>query len=191
MYKVFSTVFGLTGERMKSVLRVNRWAAVALLAVVLAGCSMTKVHREHSLVQAAAGGGGARVYFLRPETERRMGFPDNPVQLGLNDEPLMELARGEYTVVSLVPREYTLTVSNQTEAGSYWEVKTLSRNYSFEFSAGSTYFIVLRVVDGEFRGVHFVAEAVDIADAQRLASRLRAVSVSADQQIERIPLTKG
>ncbi len=163
----------------------------AIIALLVAGCSMTKVHREHPLVQAAAEGVGARVYFLRPETERRMGFPDNPVRLVLNDEPLMSLGRGEYTVVNLVPRDYSLAVSNETEAGTHWDVKTITRDYSFTFQPGETYFVVVRAVDGEFRGVHFVAETVDIGDAQRLAARLRAVSVSSDQQIERIPLTKG
>lgn len=150
---------------------------------------MTKLNKDHPLAQVE--GGGARVYFLRPETERRMGFPDNPVRLTLNDEFLLSLGRGEYTVMSLVPREYTLAVSNETEAGPHWAVKTLTRNYNFEFQGGATYFVVLRAVDGEFRGVYFVAETVDVADAQRMAAQLRPVSVSGDQQIERISLTKG
>lgn len=152
---------------------------------------MTKVNYSHPLVEAAAGGNAAKVYFLRPEPERRMGFPDNPVSLDLNEERLLELARGEYTVVDVVPRRYSLTLSNYTEAQMNWNVKTLARTYDFEFLPGATYFVAIRAVDGEFRGVYFLAEIVDIAEAREMAAKLHAVGVDAQRRIEEISITKG
>lgn len=146
-----------------------------ILALGLFGCTATRVAGDHPLVAAASGNASATVYFLRPEPERRMGFADNPLIVELNQDRLMKLGLGEYTLVHLVPRASVFTLRNQTEAGPNWSVKELERQYRFEFEPGQTYFIVMSAVDGEFRGVHFLAESVDAMKAREVAARLRPV----------------
>lgn len=152
---------------------VRQLIAGSILALALVGCTSTRVIGSHPLVAAATGGASATVYFLRPEPERRMGFADNPLTIELNQDRLMKLARGEYTVVRLVPRASVLTLRNLTEAGPRWSVKELERQYRFEFQPGQTYYIVVSALDGEFRGIHFVAESVDAIKAREVAARLR------------------
>lgn len=154
-----------------------------MLAFSLLGCTVTRVAGDHPLVAAAAGNASATVYFLRPEPERRMGFADNPVVVELNQDRLMKLGLGEYTVVRLVPRASVFTLRNWTEAGPNWDIRELERQYRFEFEPGQTYFIVVTAIDGEFRGVHFLAESVDAIKAREVAVRLRPVGDARSAQL--------
>lgn len=156
-----------------------------VLALVSVGCTATRVVGSHPLVAAAAGGASATVYFLRPEPERRMGFADNPVTIELNQERLMKLGRGEYTVVHLVPRVSVFTLRNLTEAGPHWSIKELERQYRFEFEPGQTYYLVISAVDGEFRGIHFLAQSVDAMKAREVAARLRPVGDARSAQLSK------
>lgn len=165
--------------------------AVALFGVSvslgLSACTATRVAGDHPLVSGGAGGPSATVYFLRPEPERRMGFADNPVTIELNQDRLMKLGRGEYTVVQLAPRESTFTLRNLTEAGPNWNVKELERQYRFELAPGQTYYLVVRAIDGEFRGIHFVAESVDSGTARQVAATLRPAGAARSAQLPRPP----
>lgn len=154
---------------------VRQWLAGIILGVAAIGCTTTRVTGDHPHVAGAAGDASATVYFLRPEPERRMGFADNPVTIELNQDPLIKLGLGEYTLVRLVPRSSVFTLRNLTEAGPYWTVRELERQYRFEFMPGQTYFLLISAVDGEFRGVHFLAEAIDGTKAREVAARLRPV----------------
>ncbi len=134
-----------------------------------------KEPQVHPLVQLNPSAPAANVYLLRPQPERVMGFPDNELDVELNQEKLLKLTKGQYTMVRLIPRDYTLTLKNLSEAGTLWKVREMSRNYPFNFRAGENYFLVIRPFDGEFRGVHFTAESVDIFAAKQIAQQLSAV----------------
>lgn len=134
-----------------------------------------KEPQVHPLVQLNPSAPAANVYLLRPFTERAMGFPDNELNVELNQEKLLNLTKGEYTMVRLVPRDYTLTLKNLTEAGPLWKIKEMSKNFPFNFRAGENYFLVIKPLDGEFRGVHFIAESVDVFTAKQIARQLSAV----------------
>lgn len=97
----------------------------------------------------------------------------------------MKLGRGEYTVVHLVPRASVFTLRNLTEAGPYWSIKELERQYRFEFEPGQIYYIVISAVDGEFRGIHFLAQSVDAMKAREVAARLRPVGDARSAQLSK------
>jgi len=169
---------------MKTFYRVVQWGAIFLFAQLSLACSLTKIEKTHSLLQPPGTSRSASVYILRPEAERRMGFPDNNVTVELNNEKLMEIGKGEYTLVSLVPRDYTMTLRNLTERGPEWDVVEMARDYRFEFVPGGTYFIVIDMVDAEFRGIRFAAKAVDLFEAQQLAKNLRAVGYARSAKLK-------
>ena len=165
-------------------MRAHLWMALGGAVVTwLVGCTSSTISTKHPLVQGATGGTAATVYFLRPEIERRMGFPDNPVAIDLNQEQLVTLARGEYTVVKLVPREAVLTLRNLTEAGPVWAVKQMERQYTFNFKPGETYYLMVKPVDGEFRGVFFKPESVDPYVAKQAADGLHAAKVPSGAEL--------
>ena len=148
-----------------------------LMSLGLAGCvhwNGTQVNTRHHLVSAAGEPLFATVYFLRPLTERAMGFSDDALTISLDGTKLLTLEKGDYTLVYMRPRvRTTMTVENLTEVGPYWKPKRMDKNYQFGFTAGETYFIVFEPVDGEFRGVYFTARNVDQFTAKQLAQNLR------------------
>lgn len=165
-------------------IRAQQWKILgAVVAAWLAGCTSSVISTKHPLYQRETSSTTATVYFLRPEIERRMGFPDNPVAIDLNQEQLLTLARGEYTAVKLVPREAVLTLRSLTEAGPVWAIKSIERQYTFNFKPGETYYLVIKPVDGEFRGVFFKPESVEAYVAKQVADSLHAADVPSDAKL--------
>lgn len=152
---------------------------IILACLGVGGCTSwswndTTVDAANPLVSAPGEKQFCAVYFLRPLTERAMGFSDNVLTIDLNGSKLLTLEKGDYTLVYMRPRvRATMTVKNETEVGPFWLTKKMAKNYQFGFKAGETYFIVLKPVDGEFRGVYFTAKNVDLFTAKQLVRNLR------------------
>lgn len=147
---------------------------VIALTLPLSAC-WTTVRNDNPQIQHNLAKPYARVYFIRPRTERYMGMPDNRVSIAVNKQPLLELVKGEYTYIDLIPGAVTIAISNQTTYGPSHKIKTETRSRPFTFSAGQTYFIAVTPTDGEFRGVRFVPRQVAAAEARTLADRARGV----------------
>ena len=169
----------VTGGR--SSYRVSYWVVAVVL--LLAGCASSRVHMDHPLVKEEwvgrqEGERLARVYFIRPYTERYMGYADNRLVVEADRFPLMEIAKGEYTLLPMVPGEVWITVTNLTAWGPHSEVKEMQRSRRFEFRPGQTYYLIFRVVDGEFRGVFFLPELVDAYTARDLTRHMKPVGLA-------------
>ncbi len=152
---------------------------VALLLVLsLAGCTgwpkFSEFNQGHSWVQGGSGD-YAVIYFLRPDTERYMGAADNRIAVELNKELLLYLVKSEYTVVHLKPGEVDVTIKSLTNAGPFREFKQMKHTKRFEFAVGSTYYLSIEPVDGEFRGVYFQPHMIDLASAQQKSRHMRAI----------------
>ncbi len=160
---------------------MRRIFGVMLAGVIggLAGCTATKIMSDHPLIDTGSQTSSAKVYFIRPLTERAMGFPDNPLNIEFDNHQLLALAKGEYSLVHMKPRETTtMTLKSLTTVGPDWRVKEMVKSQKWSFTAGATYYIVLKPVDGEFRGVYFTAEAVDWFTAKESVRQLRAVDAA-------------
>ena len=118
-----------------------KWLTV-LMSLLLAGCASwngTQVNAGHHLVSAPGEALYATVYFLRPLTERPMGFSDNALSISLDGTKLLTLEKGDYTLVYMRPRvRTTMTVENLSEVGPFWKTKKMDKEYEFGFSAGMT-----------------------------------------------------
>jgi len=152
---------------------------IILVCLGMGGCTAwswndTEVNTANRLVSAPGEKQYCIVYFLRPLTERAMGFSDNVLTIDLDGSKLLTLEKGDYTMAYMRPRvRATMTVKNETEVGPFWKTKKMAKDYTFGFTAGETYFIVLEPVDGEFRGVYFTAKNVSLFTAKQLAHNLR------------------
>lgn len=163
---------------------------VALVAVTLvAGCSSVRildvsdVDESHGLLQTNQASPRATVYFIRPKNEHVAGYADNVLDVELDGEDLMVLARAEYTLVYLKPRDVTITLRNRTQFRGRWAVTEMARSQQFSFKAGETYFIQASMVDGEFRGAHFVPEALSLFDAKNAALYLTPAGLAHEHPI--------
>ncbi len=135
----------------------------------LSACSMlrvTDVNQSHSLMQADLNRPHATVYFIRPRTEHVAGYADNELDVELDGEDLISLGKAEYTLVYLKPRDVTISLHNRTQVRGRWEVAEMERSRQFSFKAGETYFILTKMIDGEFRGAHFIPESLSLVDAK-------------------------
>lgn len=160
-------------------------AAVPLLAVSLllgaavSGCAASRIEASHPLVSSAPDGEVARVYFIRPRTERSLGVADNVVTVEADRTPLLDLAKGEYALLTLRPGAVWITVRSDTSWGPEHDIKEMGTSEEFTFTAGQTYFLTLTAIDGEFRGVTFDPEIIDLDRARQLSTHLRAAGSAA------------
>lgn len=160
-----------------------------LSAAVVSGCSMFRVsdvNDSHSLVRLDQNRPYARVYFIRPTTEHTAGYADNVLDVELDGEDLMALAKAEYTLVYLKPRDVTITLRNRTQVRGRWEVAEISKSRQFSFEAGETYFIQTTMFDGEFRGAHFIPEALSLFDARKAARYLQPAGLAREFPISNL-----
>ncbi|MGE0372044.1 MAG: hypothetical protein AB7Q01_09190 [Gammaproteobacteria bacterium] len=154
-------------------------AAAWLILVALAGCAASRLESGHPLISGGPDEETAHVYFIRPRTERYLGVADNALTIEADRSPLLELAKGEYALVALKPGSVWLTVRSDTSWGPAHDIKEMSTTREFTFTAGQTYFVALTAVDGEFRGVTYHADAIDLDQARQLSANLRPAGASA------------
>lgn len=150
-----------------------------LVAGLLAGCAASRIESSHPLVSRAAAGEAAHVYFIRPRTERSLGVADNSLAVEADRTPLLDLAKAEYALVDLKPGSVWITVRSDTSWGPAHDIKEMTTAREFTFAAGRTYFLTFTAVDGEFRGVSFVPESIDLDRARQLAVSLRPAGAAA------------
>lgn len=114
-----------------------------------------------------------------------MGLADNRISISLDQQLLLQLVKGEYALVQLQPGQRWISIDSDTSWGPAHSVKTVSRSYNFKFAASETYYIALQPVDGEFRGVHFVANSLSQAEAENMVHNLRPTGMARSQKIGR------
>ncbi len=146
---------------------------IALLAFWLSACSLTRSDFGHPMAQSDTSKPHARVYFIRPQTEHPMGLTDNDLDVSIDGKPLLELTKGEYTLVYLKPRDMTITMSTLMQIRGRWEIDTASQSRRFEFEPGGTYYIEARLMDGEFRGARFIPTLLTRLEAQQAVKHLK------------------
>lgn len=151
-------------------------------AALGAGCSM--IQPSHPLVVSDENAPFANVYFIRPRPERTMAMADNTLTLNLDQQPLQNLDKGEYILTRLRPGQMWLTLATRSTFGPEHRMKKITKTRSFTFAAGKTYFIAIRPVDGEFRGVYYQAENVTAAEAQLLVKRASASGLARHYKIQ-------
>jgi hypothetical protein len=169
--------------------------SIAMLVVAgLWSCAVTRVDWSHPLVSSDAQ--SARVYFIRPFTERYMDIADNTISVEADRAELLRLAKGEYTLVHMRPGTVFLGARSRTTWGpteTHYNVNTrahkikdMTHSQPFAFEPGETYFVVFTPVDGEFRGIYYEMVAVDLARARELSAHLGTTGVSRSERIDNL-----
>ena len=171
--------------------RILSLIALLLLATLLPGCAGTRVDGSHPLISSDEK--SAKVYFIRPFTERYMGMADNTITVEADRAELLTLAKGEYTLVHLRPGTIFLLARSETTWGPTvthfnvntraHKIKEMTHSQPFTFEAGETYFVVFSPVDGEFRGIYYQMATVDQARAKELSTHLRVVGAARSDPI--------
>lgn len=153
-----------------------------LFSMLLASC--TTVNTAHPLYAAQPDVAAANVYFIRPFTYRERGIADNPVDIDLGGVKLLELNKGEYTLIRIKPDKATLTTRNFTRFTNKDDVVEMKRDLPLELAPGKTYYIHIRQVNEEFRGVYYLPQLIDLRSAQQLLPETRATGAATSAPIE-------
>lgn len=150
-----------------------------ILATALPGCAASRVEANHPLLSSAPDADVARVYFIRPRTERSLGVADNALAVEADRSHLLDLAKGEYALMTLKPGAVWITVRSDTSWGPAHDIKEMTTTKEFDFAAGQTYFLSFSAVDGEFRGVTFDPQSIDLDRARQFGATLRPAGAAA------------
>ncbi len=159
-------------------------ALVAAVVLLAAGCAGSRLVPDNPRLRPATDQLAARVYFIRPRTERFLGVADNRIDVSLDGHPLLSMSKGEYTLLHLLPGRARIEVRSATTWGPDQAFKVWSRRAGFVFEPQKTYYLAFTAVDGEFRGVYFRPELVDEARAAYLVVGARAFGDAKRRPIE-------
>lgn len=157
-----------------------------MLALLVAGCA-NPINVKHAQVQAGAEDEHvARVYFIRPLPLKFKGIADKKVRIEFQNETLLTLGEGQYTLVRLKPSKGELVTHSKTKFTNNDLPIEVSRAREYRFIAGKTYFIHLKRVDEEFRGIFYDPAPVTFEQALQLSKRLKAMGAAVDEPIDQI-----
>jgi len=110
----------------------------------------------------------AAVYFIRPRTYKSKGMADNSVRIEFQGQTLLTQDEGTYTLLYIKPSKGTLKIHSETLYADQRASIDVWRERVYKFIAGRTYFIYVRQIDEEFRGIFYEPQPVDLQEAKRL-----------------------
>lgn len=174
-----------TTRRFSKTLYLNR-VTVIILASLLYGCG-GDVNLKHPMVETdVADEHVAKVYFIRPMPLKFKGVADQKVKVDFNNEELLTLSEGYYTLVKLKPSKGEVTTHSKTKFTNDNVPIDVSRSRAYRFIAGKTYFIELKRVDEEFRGIFYDPAPITYEKALALSKDLRASGEAKDEPIDKL-----
>ncbi|WP_455366245.1 hypothetical protein [Kaarinaea lacus] len=142
---------------------------------------------NHSQVQSEAEDEHvAKVYFIRPMPLKFKGIADKKVRIDFQNETLLTIKEGQYALVRLKPSKGEVVTHSQTKFTNKDIPIDVTRARAYRFIAGKTYFIHVKRVDEEFRGIFYDPAPVTLEQAQALSKQLRAIGAAADEPIDQI-----
>jgi len=151
-------------------------------ALWLTACA--SVNQQHPEVENRAEAPAAMVYFIRPKVEKTKGYADNPVRVDFQGQPLVTLDEGSYTLLRIKPSDGLVKVNSMTRFTNQAQPIEVWRERRYKFLPDRTYFIHLRQLNEEFRGVYYEPEPVEWEMAKKLIETARASGAARSARIE-------
>lgn len=163
---------------------------ILLLVIFLAGCG-NPVNIKHPYVLSEADAAHvAKVYFIRPQPYKFKGIADNTLSVDFKEQKLLDIDEGQYTLVKLKPSSGSVTTHSRTQFTAKDAPINVSRSRDYHFVAGNTYFIYLKRVNEEFRGIFYDPAPINLPEALQLAESLRARGLAKQEPIENVSIAK-
>ncbi len=152
----------------------SQWfrACVAVIGIMLLVACAT-VNNEHPNVAsdeitAESKAQLATVYFIRPRVYKSKNLANGPVRVEFQEQTLLTQDEGTYTLLYIKPSKGTLKTHSKTLYVDQHSSIDVWRERVYKFIAGRTYFIYVRQIDEEFRGVFYAPQPVDLQEAKQL-----------------------
>lgn len=164
----------------------SRFLALLMLLLVPAGCGNPVNIKNPYVMSEADDAQVARVYFIRPRPYKYKGISDNEISVEFKNETLLTLNEGQYTMVRIKPSKGEIITHSKTRFTNKNVPIDVSRARNYRFLAGKTYFIYLKRVNEEFRGIFYDPSPVTYQQALKLVNRLRARGLAKQEPISDI-----
>lgn len=156
----------------------------ALLSLALGACT-GKVNLQHpALAVVSPDTPVANVYFIRPRMLKPKGYSDGVLDIDLNGKKLLELHAGAYTLLKILPGKAQVSTHSMTEFTNQQFPIAVSRLRDYNFVAGKTYFIHIKRINEEFRGVFFDPESIELDVAKTLMNDVTSFGLARYEPIE-------
>ena len=145
--------------------------ALILGALLLAACaSINEKHPQLMMgeMTEAQKSQVARVYFIRPKPYKSKGVSDDSVRISFQNKTLLSQAEGNYSLLYIKPSKGALKVHSKTMFTDKSAPVEVWRAREYKFIVGKTYFIYVRQINEEFRGVFYEPQPVSLREAKQL-----------------------
>lgn len=163
--------------------------AALLMVLFLPGCA--SVNEKHAFIENTAEAPAANVYFIRPRPYKNKGFANKPIRIVYQKQDLLELDEGSYTLLRIKPSDGELRVYSWTRFTNMDKPQEVWRQRVFKFFPDTTYFIYLKQVNEEFRGIFYVPELVGLEEAKQLIEEARASGAARKAPIDELKEVKA
>ena len=110
----------------------------------------------------------AAVYFIRPVALKTKGPANEEVRITYQESTLLKQQEGNYTLLYLKPSKGLLKVHSRSLYTDKRLPVDVFRSREYKFIAGKTYFIYVRQLDEEFRGVFYEPSPVSLKEAKEI-----------------------
>ena len=145
-----------------------------LIILVLPGC--TTINNKHPMVvskdiKAGEPENFSYVYFIRPKPYKPKGAADETIRIEFQKEVLLTIDEGSYTLLRIKPSKGQLKVFNETRFINKTHPIVVWRAREYKFIAGKTYFIYLKRINEEFRGIFYDPQPVNFEQAKILTQK--------------------
>jgi len=158
----------------------TRLMAILGLAALLLASGCATVNTRHPALAEEAGPKVASVYFIRPQPLFSDDFADAPVTIEFQGKKLLKLSERTYTLVYLKPSRGELKIYNNTYFTNRPSSQRVWKEREYRFVAGRTYFIHVKQLNEEFRGIFYEPELVGLEEAKKLARHLYRIGPAAN-----------
>lgn len=159
---------------------------ITSVVIALSACSAAKTIDNSYVQETIDDEHIAKVYFIRTMPLKFKGLADSRITVDINGEALLQIDEGVYTMVKLKPAKATITTHSRTMFTNQTRPINVTRSREYRFIAGKTYFIELKRVNEEFRGIYYDPAPLSLEQAKELASKVKARGLAKEEPIEDI-----
>lgn len=142
------------------------------------------VNQQHPDIETRADAPAAMVYFIRPKLDKHKDYADNRIRVEFAGKPLVSLDEGSYTLLRLKPSDGLVKVFSMTRFTNQNQAIEVWRERRYKFLPDRTYFIYLKQLNEEFRGIYYEPKPVDFDSAKQLVKSARASGAARNARIE-------
>lgn len=160
-----------------------KWTRIAVAGAWLSGgcAGTTTVQQNHPLFASEEVVEKTKVYLIRPDPGFN-GVMDRPVTISLGGLEMLNLAKGQYTLLSLKSGSAEMKVGAYTVSGG--SLMAVSSTTQLTFFPGATQYLVLEMRSFGFQaGSEFIPRQVQRDHALRLAGDLSPVGMAVREPI--------